>query len=127
MSQVEAEVIYVSPERLQELSDKQSFLDYQRERARESDSARIQHLGLYRIKRLARSEVESLPDQHREVVRMHFWGCLSFSEIAMKLNSSCQKVEKIYNQALDLLKYRIIRALNKNCNLLVGDSLCGKL
>ncbi len=127
MNQVEPEVIYVSPERLQELSDQQSFLDYQRRRAKENDLTKIQHPGLYRIKRLTRDEVEKLPDKHREVVRMHFWGYLSFSEIAMKLNSSCQKIEKIYNQALDLLKHRIIRALNKNCDSSVEDSQCGKL
>lgn len=123
----EAEIIYVSPERLQELSDKRTFEEYQRKEARERGSAPIKHLGLYRIQKLANLEVDNLPEREKEVIKLYFWESLSFKEIANKLNSSSRKIERIYNKAINLLKNRIIKALNHNQRFSLEDSLCGKL
>ena len=122
----EAEVIYVSPRKLQELSDKNSFEEYQRKEARERGSAPIKHLGLYRIQKITNLEVEKLPEEEREVLKLHFWESLSLEEIASKLKKNSKKVERIYNRAIDLLKLRIIQALNQNYLFSVEGSLCGK-
>ena len=127
MSQYEAEIVYMSPEKLQELSDKQTFEEYQRKEARERGSAPIKHIGLYRIQKLTNLELDKLPEKEKEVIKLHFWENLSFKEIASKLDSSSKKIERIYKRAITLLKNRIIQTLNQNYRFPLEGSLCGKL
>lgn len=55
----------------------------------------------------AMTALENLPDEPREVVILHLWGGLSFTEIATLLNSSRSTVHRQYQEAIRLLRERL--------------------
>jgi len=96
--------VYMSPSRLQKLSDKQEAQNYLRSFTESRNSYDLKHGLSYEKKMIIRDEVEKLDDESKAMIHLKFWENLQNYEIAGQMGKTLNYVDKRLPQILSKLR-----------------------
>lgn len=102
---------YVTPVKLNEISDKNTFNEYLRQLTQD-ESSQSEEVS-EKTKDLVKNIVHQLSDTNKAIIHLKFWENLTVEEIADRSGKRVSTIERIIKDSLAILKINLFVELEK--------------
>lgn len=116
------DLVYLGHEQLRKIADQHAFNEYQREQAQTEESAKS--LTKYRVLRILREELASLPESYQLLIKLRYWDNLSEAAIAKELKISPAQARRHCALSLGKLRKRIFSQIRRQCRFSLREVAC---